>query len=866
MPKHQLTDTLQKIFKEEKQRIVFWYDADREFEEGLPDLKLDGVKVIRLDEIGSLEIKILLELQDTTGKYLLYAPFAEPDAKDDWLLDIRLYSRIFHADQASILLNELGLTSQALRPFLTCRRTFFRSQDRLNRLKKWVKPEDAENELDLKMLAVLSRAELPDIFSILMKLFGELCNSGEQQLLLASQTSWEEIGKYDLAKPFWDLIATTFGYTEPEPGINDLLIRILVTDFAKTLKGAVPLSLQHFVIPSKSLALTASVFANHWRSNINHYKCYNELAGNVTNQLKLDNQLDDLDEQSLLEVMTFEAVERRIILCLLAKMKNGYSFGDEIKSVIAHRLDGYWSNAQISSGVINYRTLYGALLAAADLFELRSRHQTGLSYPDASGMYAAYTGELYRFDQLYRQFHEKADQIELSGTDILKGLRADVENCYSNWFIDQAAMTWGALIEPPHGTGLLQEWRLNKIPNQQDFFKSSVEPALKTFSQGRIYVVISDAFRYEAAAELTDELNAKTRFDADISSQLGVLPSYTSLGMAALLPHQSLDYKANGEVEVNGQPTASLEQRNKILAEYSGTLIKAEELLAMSKDKGREFVKPHRLIYIYHNQIDATGDTASTESNTFRSVRESINELTALTGYIINNLNGSLVLITADHGFLFQETYPGQNDKSGLDTKPEGTLKAKKRYLLGNNLGENAKAWHGNTSTTAGTSSSVEFWIPKGANRFHFAGGARYVHGGAMLQEIVVPIVSVKGVRGVEKPGKVNVSLLGTVKKIVNNMQRFEFIQTEAISERVRPVTLTVSLRDVDQLISNEVTLTFDSASDQMNDRKKSASLMVKAGNYDKKKEYYLVLRDAADKTEIERIPLTIDLSFGNEF
>jgi hypothetical protein len=97
-------------------------------------------------------------------------------------------------------------------------------------------------------------------------------------------------------------------------------------------------------------------------------------------------------------------------------------------------------------------------------------------------------------------------------------------------------------------------------------------------------------------------------------------------------------------------------------------------------------------------------------------------------------------------------------------------------------------------------------------------------------------------------------------------MQRFEFIQTESVSEKVRPVTLTVSLRDVDQLISNEVTLTFDSASEQMDDRKKSASLIVKSGSYDKKKEYYLVLRDSADKTEIDRIPLTIDLSFGNEF
>ncbi len=863
----QLAEVLRRFYTEDNCRIVFWYDADQEFEEGLSDLTLDGVNIVRLDELGSLEIKILLELQDTTGKYLIYAPYSEPDAKDDWLLDIRLYSRTFHADQASILLNELGLNSQVLRPYIASRRTFFRSQDRLNRLKKWVKPEDTESELDLKMLAVLIKAELPDIFSILMRLFEELCESGEQQLLLDTQTSWDEIVKYDLAEPFWNIVTATFGYTEAESSVKDLLIRLLVTDFAKALRGSVPLSLQHFVLTSPSLSLTASVFANHWRSNINHYKSYKELSGTVSKQLKLENQLADLDEQALLEAMTFEVLERKIILCLLAKMKNGYSFGEEDRYVIAHRLDGYWTNAQITSGGVDYRVIYGALLAAAELFALRSSYHTGLSYPDSHTMFSAYTKKLYRFDQLYRQFHEKADQIELTGTDIIKGLREDVEACYSNWFIDQVAVTWGAFIEPPKNSGLLQEWQIPGVQNQQDFFESSVAPAMKAYPQGRVYVVISDAFRYEVAAELTDEQNAKTRFEANLTAQLGVLPSYTALGMAACLPHQTLDYKTNGDIEVNGLPTASLEQRSKILADVSGTAIKAEELLAMSKEKGREFVKPYRLIFIYHNQIDAAGDSASTESNTFRSVRETINELQALTGYIINNLNGSVVLITADHGFLFQETYPGQHDKSGLDSKPDGTLKAKKRYLLGIGLGSNKKVWHGSTGLTAGTTNSVEFWIPKGANRFHFTGGARYVHGGAMLQEVVVPIITVKGVRGAEKPSKVNISLLGSVKKIVNNVQRFEFIQTEAVSEKVRPVTVTVALRDSeDQLISNEVTLTFDSTSDQMNERKKSVSLIVKSGIYDNKKEYYLVLRDVADKTEIERIPLTIDLSFINEF
>ncbi len=75
--------------------------------------------------------------------------------------------------------------------------------------------------------------------------------------------------------------------------------------------------------------------------------------------------------------------------------------------------------------------------------------------------------------------------------------------------------------------------------------------------------------------------------------------------------------------------------------------------------------------------------TAKTEEKTFEAVRQAIDELAALVGYIINNLNGTYVVVTADHGFLFTESAPGEPEKSKLDEKPEGTVMAKKRYLLG---------------------------------------------------------------------------------------------------------------------------------------------------------------------------------------
>lgn len=167
----QLITSLKGLFEEENHRIVFWDDGEREFEDSIDSLILEHVNLIRLDKMGPLEIKVRLELEDLSGKYLIYSPFPESTGEKDWLMDIRLYSRTFRADRASIVLDELGLTNQAMTEHLAKHHAFFRSQDRLNRIKKWVQPGDLEADIDLKMIAVLTKAEQPDAFGILMRLF-----------------------------------------------------------------------------------------------------------------------------------------------------------------------------------------------------------------------------------------------------------------------------------------------------------------------------------------------------------------------------------------------------------------------------------------------------------------------------------------------------------------------------------------------------------------------------------------------------------------------------------------------------------------------------------------------------------------------
>src|SRR4030095_7969660 len=132
----QLNDALAKLFVDAGERIVFWHDPAHEFVDfmnRLPFLTFDHttVQIIHLDEVGELATKIRLEREDPQGCFLLYSPTEEPDYDNDWLLDIRLYSRSFRADRASIILDELGLANQHLRQHLADRRKFFDSKARL---------------------------------------------------------------------------------------------------------------------------------------------------------------------------------------------------------------------------------------------------------------------------------------------------------------------------------------------------------------------------------------------------------------------------------------------------------------------------------------------------------------------------------------------------------------------------------------------------------------------------------------------------------------------------------------------------------------------------------------------------------------
>ena len=868
---NQIHSALERLFNEEGQRIVFWNDPDQEFQNTLPFIMLDGVTTLRLDEVGALEAKIRLERDEPNGKFLLYAPTEEPDYEDDWLLDIRLYSRSFRADKASILLQELGLVNLHLRTHIGDRRKFFDSKDRLQKIKNLVAPNDAAADLDRKMIAVVAKADPPEPFNLVRTIFHAWTEAGSDIDLDNPPAVWGQIEKFDLDVPFWQMVKAVFGYEEENLTLKMFLLRLMLTDYAHHLKDDVPQSIRALLLPRTGWS-NAVVCLAQWRDSSSTGASYDRLSAEAAAILKIEDHLPNLEIDTLVDVMTFLAVEKRIASSLRERVQTTADTinADDVRAIATRRQSGHWASLSVADSTDAPRqalhAVYDALVAAADFYALRNVYKSGFDYPDAAMMYRAYESELYRFDQLYRHFCEAADTAEEQGWNIVKPLRADIEAHYVNWYLTNLALAWGKFIEPKDG--LLSKWQIDKVHNQYHFYDRNVRPWLDESENRRAFVIISDAFRYEAAQELTTELNGKYRFEATLSSQLGVLPSYTALGMASLLPHKTLSYKGT-DVLVDGKSSIASE-RNGILQAVGGMACKYDELMAKKKDEGRELVKDKRVVYIYHDTVDAVGDVGKTEGKTFEAVRMAIKELADLVGYIVNNLNGHHIVVTADHGFLFTETARVETDKSKLNDKPVNTILSKKRYLIGPNLPDHDVAWHGKLSVTAKVDGEMEFWIPQGANLFHFVGGARFVHGGAMPQEIVVPVVTVKHIRGKSaqetKTKSVMVQVLGSNHRITSSYCRFQLIQMEAVSERVKPITLRVAVYEGEQEVTDIQTVKFDSSSGNLDERKKWISLVLKDQQYNKKTLYRLVLRDAETGIEQQSVEVIIDRAFTDDF
>ncbi len=847
-------------------RIVFWHDPDKRFLEELDNLELENVTLLDMTDQSQLAVKKRIEIDEPEQQFLLWFPHDAPPKEFDWLLDIRLYSTEFHADFAAITLNTLGIPQLGLREHIQRRKAFF-STKRLSALKGLVTEQENEASLDKKMVAVIAGVKTAKTEEILFSLITQYVNQQKDDDSDLENTL-AMLKRHDLEGVLWDILNQEMGYQAEHPTLENLILKLFCTDLSAQADPQKREWLEKNVLATPSGRASALAFMVTWRADRRYKEAYDYCAQQMQDALRPEDQYRLSSPYDLHECETTLSIEQTIIHALVTQLLEESTTLDReaFKKLLSERQSKYWCQTRQE-----YCAIYDALRQAERLLNLRNRHIDGFHYQDSATFWKAYCEELFRFDQAYRLFNEYALLVHSKGAMILKSLDDYIEALYSNWYLAELSRSWNKVLETENR---MQEWRIAGVPRQQNFYNEVVKPQFNNPQIKRVFVIISDALRYEVAEELGNQINTEKRFTAELRSLLGVLPSYTQLGMAALLPHDEICYQpGSGDiVYADGLSTSGTPNRDTILKKYKGMAVKSDDLLKWKNQQGRDLIRDYEVVYIWHNTIDAMGDSASTEEKTFEACRNAVVELKDLVTRVINRLHGTRIIVTADHGFLFQQQPLSGQDKTTLQIKPDNTIKNHKRFIIGHQLPADDFCWKGKVADTAGVSDNSEFLIPKGIQRFHFSGGARFVHGGAMLQEVCVPVLQVKALQKTAAEKQPQRRPVDIVKhhpliKLVNNIDKVSLLQTHPVGELYEPRTLNIFIVDnANNVVSGKERICFDSDNNTMEKRVRDVTLKLIGANFNRRNEYWLILEDAQTETGYQKYPVIIDLAFQDDF
>ena len=769
--------------------LLFWYDPTQEFRDEYWALQLpDGCEKLEVvhDEFG---VKHRILIKEPDKKFLLYFAYAEPSHQDNWLLDLQLSEGVVQIDQGSLWLQELGLDRNRFIEITRDHKHFFKAGKRLESLRGLVvKDQESLTSLRLKMLAVCAASEAR-WEELLLALLVEFAHAKDDKFNL--------ISKCGLDAFLWEQMVINFGYKSQEPNFKSLVIELFESS-AQIKEHKINRDGIHVLKLLKDMS--------------QHREAFDKLSAKCSEWIDAPAWLEKQSLETLREIDQFEYAERLIIRSLVDDLENSQISDKELQSIIQNRRGSHWYS--------RYETEYQCLGYASNYLDSSSSIKVELHSLESG--FKAYSGGLYEIDQYYRKFC--LHYSRLKENKFFEKISRKIENHYGNRFIFKLGTSWSALMQ--------QQEKWHSHNTQLKFWKSQIVPYIQ--QSKKIFVIISDALRYEIAAELMSLIRKEDRFEAELSAMAGTLPSITSVGMAALLPHETISFDTKHNVLVDGLSSSGTENRMKIMNKYHPDrclALRAEDVISMPLLEARNLYREYDVIYVYHDAIDIVGDKKGSEARVFEAVETALSDLLTLVRKM-SSANANNIIITADHGFLYQRDELSEDQF--LDDKiklGENDLKLR-RCIIGSKIEDNPNLLI-YKAEDLGLGGDVQIAIPLASQRMRQAGsGSRYVHGGASLQEICLPLLQVSKKR-VSDVAQVDVEIRRSGGKTISSgVLVFRLYQVQPVSEKMQGRTLRVALYDsAGEAISELKTMIFDSGeiSDKARDIECRLTLTTKA-------------------------------------
>jgi hypothetical protein len=256
---------------------------------------------------------------------------------------------------------------------------------------------------------------------------------------------------------------------------------------------------------------------------------------------------------------------------------------------------------------------------------------------------------------------------------------------------------------------------------------------------GRRAVVIVDALRYDCALALADRLRGQ---DVRVEPVRAMLPTVTPVGMSALLPKElaptSLEIEKNTlHPQVNGLDTSDRQNRLKLLKQFGATCLEIGDLEEAAKAPEK---LPELLVVFGHEEVDSLG-----HKNAETLIRHLDKELERIARVVkrLHQWGYPEVNVVTDHGFVLvaADQLPPE-----VPVKKEWCAAFKERFAMVPTevdvpLKTKPFAWD----------AAVRVAIPPGTA--FFKAEKAFSHGGATLQEMIIPRLVSRGQAQVRKTG-----------------------------------------------------------------------------------------------------------------
>lgn len=878
-----------------QRHIIFWYDKDKEFEDKLDEVVLENAKVIALTGNNAFSVKKLLSVDDLTTNYLVYSPLSYDRPDDNWLLDIELYSEEFRADLISIWMDEMGLASNpAMRKQVKKYRAYFNAKDRRLKISTQNKVPATPAQLHMAVMATICGLKDAQPNQILRSVF-------RAGLDLNNNAVYQDFVKYHADGAFWAMVRQGCGFSEEEPDLGRLAIHLLLTAVTRTMRQEYLAGLDGFIsMPHQAYCYD---FISEWLHSdkvnsgevgrqgapVRAGRCPGaegglgrdiqqlyDVARYVEDGARLRQRFEKLTVDDLVGTECFPCINEVILTKLMTEISDHIIDVDTIISTVEKRRTCAWYEP--------FENFYDGILQVANMQRFFKEHSAGFHTAEAKGIWKEYTESYYQMDTYYRLFHLSFQKsLETSNIlldDLFKHVVDKVEGIYTHWFLGELGNNWSDVCADE----LAAYGKVLEVPQQEEFYCSRIKT-----SDTKVFVIISDALRYEVAAAMADQLRRETQSKVSLGSMQSIFPSITKFGMAALLPHKELTVELRNDiltVLADGQSTAS-GYRDKILKseDPASVALKYNDMIAMKRAERSALVKGMDVVYIYHDTIDEASHTSDTA--VFAACDKAISELKNLVRIIVNEFGGTNILITADHGFLYTYSPLTEDDKVGknefydVDRESINDLKkesAKRCVEYGRRYAIMQKGVQPNyllpVKFLDGKSDFGGF-APRESIRIKMnGGGMNFVHGGISLQEMVVPVIEYHYLRSDSMEYKrnkqkydtkpVTVNLLSANRKISNMIFSLNFYQKDAVGANREAAAYQVYFTDENgRQISDVQKIIADKTSDNGAERTFRCQFNLKSLKYSNTAAYYLVIADEQGLQMPQREPFQIDIAFA---